>query len=123
MREMDLIQCSESAGSSSPVLAPDSIRCGAAHVVVDSVQTETRFVGHPRLKGVPFIGVSLDHLSKDEIVASFQGIHMSGRDESEAVNDLFTMLLDMLDTFSAHEASLGPVPRQQLTVLRQYFDG
>ena len=48
---------------------------------------------------------------------------MSGRDESEAVNDLFTMLLGMLDTFSAHEASLGPVPRQQLAVLRQYFDG
>ena len=85
------------------------------------VRTRTTFRGHSRLKGIPFIGISLEKLADGDVIASFAGIAAPGSDDDDAVDTLFEVLLTALETYSA-EPQLGPVPTRQLQILEQYFD-
>ena len=103
-------------------IAPDAFQVYSSYHVSASLHTWNRFHGHSRLRpNVPFIGIDLEQLNDREVIASFAGIAMSGRNEVDAIDALFEVLLDALEIYLAEEASLGPEPKRQLSILRQHF--
>ena len=109
-----------SSGDAPAILfTPQELSTPTYHIRA-SLHTTHRFQGHPRLS-VPVIGIDIERLSDDEVIASFEGISMSGSNDDDAVDALFEALLDMLDLYSANEENLGPVPKRELAVLRHHF--
>ena len=120
---MDLIAPLPDSGSSPAILisAESFIAADTKYHVSACTHTSHRFVGDSRLlPSVPFIGIDLEQLD-DEVLASFAGICMSGDDEDDAIEALLAMLGNVLEIYSLEEESLGPEPRRQLDLLRQYI--
>ena len=117
---VSLIALSGSDSPSLPYLLEARSSCGDPPSISEGVRTWTTFRGHSRLKGTPFIGISLEKLADGDVIASFAGIAAPGSDDDDAVDTLFEVLLDALETYSA-EPKLGPVPARQLQILEQHF--
>lgn len=68
------------------------------------------------------IRIVLDHISGDEVIASFPeaGIAIGGNTATEAVQFLKSEISDAFD-FLKKEPRLGPVPQHQLQVLGRYL--
>ena len=115
-----LIAPAGSDSPSPPYLLEARSSCGDPPSISEGVRTWTTFRGHSHLKGIPFIGISLEKLDDGDVIASFAGIAAPGSDDADAVNTLFEVLLDALKTYS-EEPQLGPVPARQLQILEQYF--
>jgi hypothetical protein len=87
-----------------------------------SITVDTRLVNHGRLRRP--ISVRCEYPNRGEVVAVFEqaGIAMSGDSVEDAINGLIVEILDAFEDYSAEEANLGPGPRQQLHVLREYVN-
>lgn len=85
-----------------------------------SITADARLVNHGRLRRP--IWVRCEYPNRGEVVAVFEqaGIAMSGDSVEDAINGLMVEILDAFEDYSAEEANLGPGPRQQLRVLREY---
>lgn len=115
-----LTALSVSDSASPPYLLEARASCGDPPSISEGMRTWTTFRGHSRLKGIPFIGISMQKLDDGDVVASFAGIAVPGSDDDDAVDTLFEVLFAALETYSA-EPQLGPVPARQLQILEQYF--
>ena len=98
----------------SPVVRVEP-RSGGAPVTVD-----TRLVYHSRLQRP--IWVRCEYPNRGEVVAVFEqaGIAMSGDSVEDAIDALVVEIFDAFEDYSTEETNLGPGPRQQLRVLREY---
>lgn len=99
----------------SPVAGRVEPGSGGAPVTVD-----TRLVYHRRLQRP--IWVRCEYPNRGEVVAVFEqaGIAMSGDSVEDAIDGLVAEIFDAFEDYSTEEAHLGPGPRQQLRVLREY---
>ena len=99
----------------SPVVGRTEPRSSGAPATVD-----TRLVNHGRLRRPIWVRCEYPH--RGEVVAVFEqaSIAMSGDTVEDAINGLMVEILDAFEDYSAEEANLGPGPRQQLRVLREY---